>query len=67
MDKEGNWLTVTWDNAMYFPIMEMSCGKVLYLPEITYQYNTGTGMNDYAIYGKEQAAIKKYIRRLPKY
>jgi hypothetical protein len=44
-DKNGQWFTNAVDNAIFYPIFEMSCGEVEYLNEITYKYNTYTGNN----------------------
>jgi hypothetical protein len=44
-DKQGQWFTNAVDNAIFYPVFEMACGEVEYLPEITYKYNTYTGNN----------------------
>lgn len=44
-DAGGKFFTNAVDNAMYYPVFELSCGEVHYLPEITYKYNTYTGNN----------------------
>ncbi len=49
LDKNERMYTNNADNAIMYPIFEMSCGKVSYLPEICYKYNTGTGLNDATI------------------
>lgn len=41
--KEGKWYNNAVDNAIFLSIFELCCGRVAYLPEITYKYNTFTG------------------------
>lgn len=45
-DEEGAFYWSICDNAMYLPALEMSCGRVKYLPELVYWYNANTGLND---------------------
>ena len=41
---------MTYDQALFFPLMELSCGRVERIPgEIHYLYTAGTGNNDYFI------------------
>jgi hypothetical protein len=42
---KDEWFTSAVDNAIFYPVFELSCGEVVYLPEITYKYNTYTGNN----------------------
>lgn len=46
-DAYGRFYWTICDNAMYFPALEMSCGRVRYLPELTYWYTADTGINDW--------------------
>lgn len=49
-DEKGAYFTMTYDQAIFFPAMELSCGRVEKIPgEIHYLYNIGTGNNDYFI------------------
>lgn len=65
-DNLGNFYTIAADLAIYFPILELSCGKIVRLNETQYLYNIATGLNDYskgdlqAITAKEIGAKKKY-------
>jgi len=36
-----------YDRVIFYPILEMSCGKQIKIPEVTYFYNFATGSNDY--------------------
>jgi hypothetical protein len=44
-DAKGLWFSNAVDNAFYFCVLEMSCGEVEYIPELTYKYNMFTGNN----------------------
>lgn len=43
----GEFYWILYDNALYYPAMEMSCQKVEYIPELMHWYNGNTGANDY--------------------
>ena len=46
-DSNGNWLDTLYDEAMQYPMMEMSGrSKIVYIPEICYLYNKNYGDND---------------------
>jgi hypothetical protein len=47
LDKDGVFYKFVYDNAIYYPAMEMSCRRVMYLPDINYLYNSNTGLNDW--------------------
>jgi hypothetical protein len=42
---------------MYIPLMEKACGRVYYIDEYFYLYNTNTGMNDHVINYRGQEAV----------
>ena len=44
---DGNFYWTISDNALFFSAMEMSCGRVEYIPELEYWYNANTGINDW--------------------
>jgi len=47
-DEKGSFFRYTSDMALFFPLMEMSCGRVFQIEdEYHYIYNTGTGLNDF--------------------
>jgi hypothetical protein len=58
---------VSGDEAFLFPILEMACGNIEYINEVTYLYNAGTGSNVKTLYHDEQERNAIYIRLLPKY
>lgn len=46
-DRNGAFLTITYDVALTLPMMELSCGRVHKIEgEIQYLYNSATGNND---------------------
>ena len=53
-DEEGNWFRAGNDVAMYLPILEMSHRRVAYIPEISYMYNSNTGLNNHKVKLREQ-------------
>ena len=52
--------------AMYFPLMELSCGRVNKIDGFHYLYNINTGLNDYATDRNKQVKIDQTVRRRPK-
>lgn len=46
-DETGQFYKVMYDQAIFFPLMEMSCGRVAKIEgEHHLLYITGTGLND---------------------
>jgi glycosyltransferase involved in cell wall biosynthesis len=64
---KGEFIRVTWDKAIMFPMLEMA-GKdrVKYIKDIMYMYRMHP-KNDHFIYREEQQIMEKYIYSLPKY
>jgi hypothetical protein len=46
-DDKGEYLKAGNDVAICFPVLEQAHERVGYLPELTYFYNSGTGMNNH--------------------
>jgi hypothetical protein len=46
-DDKGKFYWTLYDNAIYYPGMEMACAKVEYVPELKYWYTANTGLNDW--------------------
>ena len=66
-DDKGVFFTIAYDMALFFPLMELSCGRVSKIEgEIHYLYNVGTGINDY-LDVKRQVAVANKIRAQKKY
>jgi hypothetical protein len=51
---------------MYIPLMEKACGRVYYLDEFFYLYNSGTGINDNALDYWSQVGVEQEVRKRPK-
>jgi hypothetical protein len=61
-DAKGEIYWTLYDNAIFFPSMELACGKVQYIPEILYWYFTNTGNNDYQTpRQREYGQVMKHI------
>lgn len=45
-DWDGKFYWTVPDNAVYYAAMEMSCGRVQYIPEMTMWYNVETGYSE---------------------
>jgi phospholipid N-methyltransferase len=45
-DAKGEWYTSTYDEVICLPMLEMSCGRIIYIEEFFYLYNFGLGTND---------------------
>lgn len=50
-NEDGKFYPAIGDNAEYYSAMEMSCGRVKYVPEMFIWYNTNTGNNQYSTIG----------------
>jgi hypothetical protein len=53
--------------AICIPILEMAHTRVTYIPEITYLYNSNTGLNNHMVRLKEQIDNSRLIRKRNKY
>jgi len=65
-DEEGKFFTMAYDMVMFFPLMELSCGRVHKIGGIHCLYNYNTGLNDDAVDRKKQKFIDNYVRKKPK-
>ncbi len=48
-DQEGQFFRAANDVAICLPILEMSHENVVYVPEISYLYNSNTGNNNHRV------------------
>ncbi len=53
-DEDKHWFRAANDVAMYMPILEMTHRRVIYCPELSYLYNSNTGLNNHKSKLKEQ-------------
>lgn len=66
-DDHSRWFDNAVDNAIYYPLFEMACEEVLYLPEVTYKYSTFTGLNIDTLERTHREATSLQIRLQQKY
>ena len=68
-DREGRWFTSNCDDAIFNPVLELSCGRIHYLhEEYFYLYNFEMGNNDWDALKEQMYATIDYIRfQKPKY
>lgn len=65
---DGQFLSVSHDVAIMFPMFEMAGKRHKFIPDPLYVSNRATGINDFTLYSKAQRAIEQYIRYVkPKY
>lgn len=63
-DKDGKFYWIVYDNAYYYPALELSCGKIHYVPEIFYYYNMNTGINDDANRARNMTEYTRVVRHI---
>ena len=66
-DDEGNYLRAANDVAICIPILEMAHERVIYVPELTYYYNSNTGQNNHQVRLKEQKGNDRMLRKRTPY
>lgn len=64
---ESKFLTVAWDLAFMYPMLEMSGNHSRFIPEILYVYNQATPINDYKIRREQQIFFAHYLQDKPPY
>ena len=65
--RTNEYWKVTGDGAWIFPILELSGGRVKYIPETLYVYNRANPICDAEIRPLEQRTAAEYIRQLDRY
>jgi glycosyltransferase involved in cell wall biosynthesis len=63
----GTFFSITADFAVFFPVMELACGRVHKIEGYHYLYNVETGNNDYTVDRDRQYETDKAIRQQMKY
>lgn len=66
-DDQGKFYRSAYDMAMYFPLMELSCGRIKKINGYHYLYNINTGLNDYQVDRNRQASVDSRVRAATKY
>lgn len=63
----GSFLSMTWDMAMMFPMLEMAGNRHKFISDILYIYNLTNPINDHKVDVKLQQSLDRMIRSKPKY
>jgi len=64
---DGNFMSMTWDMAMMFPMLEMSGHRSKYIDQTMYIYNMENPINDHKVNVQLQQNLDRYVRSLPPY
>ncbi len=64
---QGKCFPMTWDQAMMFPMIEMSLDHSQFVPDILYIYNDSNPINDFKVDWGLTCACEQFIRALPPY
>ena len=64
---EGEFFSMTWDQAIMFPMMEMAGKRQAFISEVLYVYNTTNPINDNKVNAKLQNDLESLIRSKPAY
>lgn len=65
--EDGEWLDTTGDQAIMFPMLEMSGWKSRHISEVTYIWNASNMSRDGAVNERRQEELSIYIRAKNKY
>jgi hypothetical protein len=63
----GEFLRMTSDAAMMFPMFEMAGNRFKFIKERVYVHNVGTPFNDHKVDGNLQYKTELYVRGLKRY
>ncbi len=64
---ENKFFTMTWDQAIMFPLIEMAGERHLHVSRVTYVYNESNPLNDHKIDEELQKFLAEYIRKKERY
>jgi glycosyltransferase involved in cell wall biosynthesis len=64
---DGNYFTVTYDQALMIPMLEMAAERLRFLDHFLYVYNRYNPLNDDRVRGAHQYKVEQYIRQMPVY
>ena len=62
LQDNGQFLPVTGDMALMFPLLEMASSHVTYIPDVLYIYNVETPCNDFKERFAQQQYYEKFLR-----
>jgi hypothetical protein len=60
-DDDGNWWQITYDVALYTPMLEMAGPRATYISDILYIYNVGNSISEFKIAPIEQATVRNIL------
>lgn len=63
----GDFFSVTWDQAFIFPMLEMAHGRIKFIDKILYVYNQANPLNDFRVHLQKQLACERIIRGKERY
>lgn len=64
---DGEFFSVTWDQAFLFPMLEMTDGRIKFIDQILYIYNQANPLNDFKQHLRKQLYCERVIRARKKY
>ncbi len=64
---QGKFVSMACDVAFMFPMLEMSGGRFVFIPEVLYIYNRANAINDDKVNIQYQLFIDNFIRTKPRY
>lgn len=66
-DTDGEYFRTGWDVAFMIPMLEMSGGNFLFVPNVLYVYNRINPISDDVIYNSDQGRVDRLVRTRKKY
>lgn len=64
---QGEFFSMTWDQAIMFPMIEMAAERHAFISDCLYIYNHTNPLNDNKVNAQLQNDLEKYIRAMPPY
>ena len=64
---EGNFYTMTWDQAIMYPLIEMAGERHYFVSKILYVYNDSNPINDHKVNVQLQRDLARIIRSKERY
>ncbi len=64
---EGEFLSVLYDQAMMYPMLEMAGNHVRFIPDALYVYNQDNPINDGKVALQKVLRFERMVRRMPRY
>jgi glycosyltransferase involved in cell wall biosynthesis len=64
---DGKFFSMTWDQAMLFPMFEMAAERHAFVEDVVYVYNVANPLNDNKVDPVRQRDLEWHIRAMPPY